>query len=378
MTRIAIVTQFPMDPEQPRGGVEGVSVNLVKHIAQHNDFEVIVITINEEISSQTQETWCNATIHRLPRLRSNMLFTTLFDGPKQIKSCLNEIKPDIVHAHDTYGIMVKNIETPKVFTIHGFIYGDTLVSEKKFPYLRSKIWKFVEQGGWAKQPNIISISPYVRERLSGITAAQIYDIDNPISSRFFEVIPQREEAVVFSSAVISPRKNTLGVIKSFKHVAERMPNARLRLAGSVSHEEYYNQVKDYVEQNGLSNQVDFLGKISTEDVISELSRAKIYILLSYEENSPLGIEEAMASGVPVITSNRCGMPYMLKHGKSGYLVDCDNHTQVATRILSILEDESLFLFMSDVSKKIAQDRYHPDGVAEMTITTYKDILSQIE
>ena len=82
---------------------------------------------------------------------------------------------------------------PRVFTIHGFIYGDTLVSNRKFARARSWLWKHYETRAWADQPHIISISPYVRERLAGIATGVIHDIDNPISEPFF-AIERREKA----------------------------------------------------------------------------------------------------------------------------------------------------------------------------------------
>ena len=58
-------------------------------------------------------------------------------------------------------------------------------------------------------------------------------------------------------------------------------------------------------------------------------------------NAPMGIAEAMAVGVPVVTSNRCGMPYMVRHGETGYLVPHGDARALAERMLALAADPGL-------------------------------------
>ena len=84
----------------------------------------------------------------------------------------------------------------------------------------------------------------------------------------------------------------------------------------------------------------------------------------------MGIEEAMAAGVPVVTSNRCGMPYMVRDGESGYLIDPHNPADIADRLHLLLQRPSLRLRMSECSRAIARDRFHPESVARRTREVY--------
>ncbi|MDH5512403.1 MAG: glycosyltransferase family 4 protein, partial [Gammaproteobacteria bacterium] len=101
--------------------------------------------------------------------------------------------------------------------------------------------------------------------------------------------------------------------------------------------------------------------------------ASVFALVSLEENSPMGIEEAMAASVPVVTSNRCGMPYMVRHGETGYLVNPDNIVDIARRLDQILSNDELALAMGEKSHAIALDRFHPRRVADRTREVYLDI-----
>jgi len=116
--------------------------------------------------------------------------------------------------------------------------------------------------------------------------------------------------------------------------------------------------------------VVLLGRITMERVREELAQASVFALVSLEENSPMGIEEAMAAGVPVLTSNRCGMPYMVRHGDSGYLVDPNDPEDIAYRLERILRDDALRESMGKRSMEIALDRFHPQVVARRTREVY--------
>jgi glycosyltransferase involved in cell wall biosynthesis len=272
--------------------------------------------------------------------------------------------------------MVKGLSLPRVFTIHGFIYGDTEVSGKKWPWLRSRLWKWIETSGWADQPNIISISPYVRERVSSVVKnTVIHDIDNPISESFFHIARQPDPATIFSAAVISPRKNTLRLVQAVLKLKEAGVTAQLRLAGPVVNAAYGEELLSAIRRYDLEGSVQLLGRIGTKQVEAELARATVFALVSLEENSPMGIQEAMAASVPVVTSNRCGMPYMVRSGATGYLVDPENPDNIARRLKQLLESQSLCVQMGDEARRVALSRFHPDLVARRTREVYLEAIA---
>jgi glycosyltransferase involved in cell wall biosynthesis len=281
-----------------------------------------------------------------------------------------------VHAHDTYGILVQDLTLPRVFTVHGFIYKDTLLSGKKVPWLRSRIWEYVETKSWARQPNIISISPYVREHVSAIATGTIYDIENPIAARFFDVEREEQAQMIFSSAVISPRKNPIALIDAVRRLVGEGYNPSLRIAGGTVSQPYADQLEALIEREGLRSHVALLGRISAAQVMEELSRASVYALVSLEENAPMGIEEAMAAGIPVVTSNRCGMPYMVRNDATGYLVDPLNPDEIARRLRQLFDNDELRRRLGASAGAFAREWYHPESVARRTKSVYEDILAR--
>jgi glycosyltransferase involved in cell wall biosynthesis len=159
------------------------------------------------------------------------------------------------------------------------------------------------------------------------------------------------------------------LVRGFAELLKSGVKAKLRLSG-VGDNDYINSVSNYIHKEGLEDSIELLGRVSYEAVQEEISRAAVFALVSLEENSPMAIEEVMAAGVPVVTSNRCGMPYLVRDGESGFLVDPNNPGDIARRLRQLLRNDELRRSMGAKSREIAQDRFHPAKVAARTREVY--------
>ena len=90
----------------------------------------------------------------------------------------------------------------------------------------------------------------------------------------------------------------------------------------------------------------------------------------------MGIAEAMAAGIPVLTSNRCGMPYMIRHGESGFLVDPTDTGDIARHLHELLTDSGLRENMGAHARQAAHEKFHPSRVAERTMRVYDSAVKQ--
>jgi glycosyltransferase involved in cell wall biosynthesis len=331
--------------------------------------ELHVVTEDPECAAPKESTWGKVRIHRLPQQGKHTLTNAIGPGRRQMARYLKTLDPDVVHAHGTYGLMVKGLPIPRVFTLHGQVYRDTRVSGGRFPRLRSWLWKRIELRGWADQPHVISISPYVREQLAGVVTGTIHDIDNPIGEDCFGLDRHEEPGRIFCAAAIHPRKNTLGLVQAFSVFHKTGVEAELRLSGGGD-KGYLDHVRRFIHEHGLEEHVTLLGRVSYEAIRNEMARAAVFALVSLEENSPMAIEEAMAAGVPVVTSNRCGMPYMVRDGESGFLVDPNDPDDIAQRLKLLLANDGLRRSMGARGREIALDRFHPARVAVRTREVY--------
>lgn len=365
-----MATAFPADPQTPRGGVEAVSAILSHVLAREPDLDLHVVTADSECQAPSVSTWAGAQVHRLPWTARRTLIGALGGDAARLREYIAGLRPDFVHAHDTYGIMLRSMTQPCALTIHGFIYADTRVSGERFARLRSRLWRRVETSAWARYPHIVSISPYVRASLAGIATGEIHDIDNPIAEAFFDAPRAEQGGEIFSAASISPRKNTLGLIEAFADVVAQGIEATLRLAGPQTMPSYAAAVRERIARHHLEDRVFLLSSLSTAEVCRELSHASVAALVSLEENAPLSVQEAMAAGVPVVTSNRCGMPYQVADGVTGYLVDPLDTRDIAARLTALLTDASLRDRFGTKGREVARARFHPAGVGRRTANLY--------
>jgi glycosyltransferase involved in cell wall biosynthesis len=291
---------------------------------------------------------------------------------------ISHLKPDVVHSHETFGLAMGGLEIPHIFNVHGFDHANIPAEGRAFAGSRSLLWKFVESRGLGRQKTIVSISPYVRDMIEQYAPqAAIYDIDNPVDDRYFSIVPDRrdqENKRVLILGWINERKNTLGAVRAIAHAINSGAKGTLVVAGEAKNVSYKNMIIREIKNLGIEKHVEFLGHISREQLASELRRTSILLLPSLQENAPMAISEAMAASIPVVTSDRCGMPYMVADGKSGFLVDPTDNVQIGERLRELLDSPELCKKMGTLGREIALARFHSDVVAEKTRDVYDSML----
>jgi len=132
-----------------------------------------------------------------------------------------------------------------------------------------------------------------------------------------------------------PVKRVEDVVKIFKRVNDVLPS-KLILVGDGPDRQLAERT---CRSLGIENKVIFTGKIVDTQCI--LNICDVFLLPSQTESFGLAALEAMAAGVPVVSSNTGGIPEVNKHGYSGYLSDVGNVEQMATHALSILQSDTV-------------------------------------
>jgi glycosyltransferase involved in cell wall biosynthesis len=172
---------------------------------------------------------------------------------------------------------------------------------------------------------------------------------------------------------INERKNTLGTVEAFARIADRFSEAKLIIAGEATEGEYLNRIQESIKRHAIEDRVEMPGHINHEQLVGELAKASLLLLPSRQENSPMAIAEAMAAGIPVIASNRCGMPYMVEEEETGFLIDPESTGQITDRLTRLLGSEQLRQKMGLAGQEFAMKRFHPRAVAEKTRAVYRQV-----
>ncbi|TCK69252.1 N-acetyl-alpha-D-glucosaminyl L-malate synthase BshA [Winogradskyella wandonensis] len=144
-----------------------------------------------------------------------------------------------------------------------------------------------------------------------------------------------EERIVTHISNFREVKNIPDVIKVFYNIQREIP-AKLMMVGEGPEKE---PAEILVEELGISDKVVFLGNSNEIDRI--LCFSDLFLLPSETESFGLAALEAMASSVPVISSDRGGLPEVNKNGFSGYLSPVGNIKEMTKNALEILKDDDV-------------------------------------
>lgn len=367
-------SRFPEHVNQPKGGVESATVGLVSGLSARPGVELHVVTLEKGRIEDSVEKNEFATVHRLRASARPMIFD-VFGGPgrRHIDQCIRSIDPDVVHFQETYGFGGPYRDIPTVFTVHGFD-SLNLVTERKYAWwLRAPLWRLAERKGIGSHAHIISIAPYVTEMLSEFSRAEIVEIPNAISPEFFKIENRPIDGRIFFAGWINRRKNIATAIKAVRDLVAQGLDVSLHAAGAMSDEEYLKEVRQLVKESNLESRVKLLGRVGQDVLRKELMEANVFLLPSLQENAPMAIAEAMAAGVPVVTSRVCGMLTMVEEGKAGYLVEPNDVQDITRKVEKLLRDRNQRAEMGEYARQKAMDTYHPESVVTATLDMYKRI-----
>jgi len=376
--RVAMFSRFPRDPDCPRGGIESVTVTLARALGRRAEVDLHLLTLERAVKQVEVSQAGPVTVHRLPGGRCPQMMDIIAGpGHWRLKRHVNRLAADVVHSHESHGLCMGRLPVPHVFTLHGFDHANIPAEGRALQWLRSPLWRRIERWGLAHQTHIISITPYVRNAIQSLTGARIHDIDNPVCLPFFQIRRREVPGRVFFSGWISSRKNPLTVLRAVAKVIRRGVRVSVHLAGEEKDPAYARTVHEAIGELGISAQTVMLGRIPQSDIRRELAEAAAFVLPSLQENAPMAIAEAMAAGVPVISTSRCGMPYMIEDGQSGYLVEPDDVDGLAEKLTGLLAHDSLRRRMGARAGQVARARFHPDVVASKTFDVYREMTKSV-
>ncbi len=283
------------------------------------------------------------------------LSSKLVDMVKLHKIDLLHVHYAIPHAYAGYMAkqMLKNegINLPMVTTLHGT--DITLVGNH--PNYKSAVTFSINQSDV-----VTSVSQSLKD-----DTLKLFNITNEIKviPNFIElnknklnagtpcsrsVLAKADERIITHISNFRKVKRIPDIIKIFAKIAQHIP-AKLLMVGDGPEKERAEEL--CVELN-ITEKVIFFG--NSHEINSILSNSDLFLLPSETESFGLAALEAMAWGVPVISSNTGGLPEVNFDGISGYLSPVGNIDEMANNALKILKDENILNNFKQNALKTAQ------------------------
>jgi glycosyltransferase involved in cell wall biosynthesis len=143
---------------------------------------------------------------------------------------------------------------------------------------------------------------------------------------------------------LEPRKNALGLIEAYRRLVRRLPEApRLVLAGGIP--DIAAETITQALATPVGSRIDAVGYVRPDDRLSVYSGASMLVLPSYMEGFGIPVLEAMALGIPVVTTERGALPEVA--GQAALYADPDDHDGLAAAMHRVLTEPGLAASMRE-------------------------------
>lgn len=261
---------------------------------------------------------------------------------------LQEFQPDVVLSFLTNTNLLAIIT--KMFSMKKF---PVIISERADPRKRSKFLIRICNWIYPKADCIVCQSKVIEEYFRKVNRkSKTKVIANPINENCINLLPvtDRQKRIV-AVGRLSKQKNYELLIESFSLLAAKYPDFRLEIYGQGPEEAH---LLEKIQREGLSEQVFLMGV--RENVMKEAADAAAYVMSSDFEGFPNALAEAMASGIPVISTDfPTGIAHeLIVNGKNGFVVPVGDAPALADAIEKIISNPELQVKMSQNNIKLRE------------------------
>lgn len=171
---------------------------------------------------------------------------------------------------------------------------------------------------------------------------------------------------------LEPIYDNATALHAFHIILERYPAATLTVAGSGPERAALEQLSLNL---GIANAVTFTGRVENENMPLLYSDADVFVNPSLADNMPISVLEALATGVPVVSTNVGGVPFLVEDGKTAFLVPAENPGNMAKAVLDLLDNPETAIRMSVAGLECAQ-QFSWQNVKERLMNVYHDVLTE--
>ncbi|MGA1840812.1 MAG: glycosyltransferase [bacterium] len=174
-----------------------------------------------------------------------------------------------------------------------------------------------------------------------------------------------DNIVIGNIGRLAPQKSQKDFIIAASQVVKNFPQTRFVIAGEGP---LLNDLSRLAEKLSLKGKIIFTGFI--KDIREIFSIMDIFVLTSLWEGFPLTICEAMASYVPVVSTNVGGVPEMIEHGITGLLTEPGNIEQLKDAICKLIRDKDLSGRLARTARKRVEEKFSLKEILKQTERLY--------
>jgi glycosyltransferase involved in cell wall biosynthesis len=237
--------------------------------------------------------------------------------------------------------------------------------------LRQKKWQ-IEYLRYNQADAIITVNEVQRKRLTelGLKAEKIHVIPCGVKVPFQPFVRNNQQEIIRCIAVgrMVAKKAPLLMLDAFRQATEVYPDLHLDYVGTGS---LFKFVQKFIQSWNLEQKVTLHGGQPNQVVLQLMKEADIFLQHSMtdpksgdEEGLPVGILEAMAYSLPVVSTYHAGIPEAVKHGETGLLVEEGNSKKMAKYLITLAHNAHLRVQMGKAGWQRARQNFSCELEAE--------------
>ena len=298
---------------------------------------------------------------------------------RKLDALFRQYRPAVVHTHlgalnYAYPLMIRYRTPARVYTVHNLAEKD--IGRRTGPIVRALAFRY-RIGGVVP----VAIAEEVR-----VSIHKVYGYTNPplipngVPTDEYAPDPDKRTqwrqthgiepyaTVLVHVGRFAPPKNHALLVQAFAQVRADAP-LYLLLVGSG---ELESAVREQVAGLGLQERVRFLGVRA--DVADILRASDVFVLSSRWEGNPMSVMEAMAAGLPVISTAVGGVPELVQHSATGLLVPAGDACSLAEAIAQLGCDPARRAAMGNAARQTARERFDVRVMSLAYATLYQQLL----
>ncbi|UCE75083.1 MAG: glycosyltransferase family 4 protein [Methanomassiliicoccales archaeon] len=386
MRILKLCVRFPPAP----GGVEFQMLKICKELKKRgHDVQVFASDLYSEIPwKKLDKRYTN--IEGIPvkrfkaySLKGDMQYSVI---PSMMRTIFKG-KWDIIHAH-SYGYFPSHVGAwasrakrgKFIFTPH-FHPGETTWGGKRRMKIRSLYDRYLAEGVMEKACKIICVSKGERKLLidAGITPEKIVIVPDSVDILRFEGLREgsfkktydiKDDFVLFVGR-LAKNKGLEYLIEAMPEVLRSFPQTKFVLIGED--EGMYKKLMGRAKVLGIEHSVLFTGSLNDKSVSQAFIDCDIFVLPSEFEAFGIVLIEAMAAKKPCVATKVGGMPYVVKDGETGILVDYGDSHQLGTAICELLGDEAKRAAFGSAGRQLALKNFAIEKVVDRLENVYREV-----
>lgn len=385
----------------PLTGGTGSYVYYLSSQLLKNNYRIYVVTGSNQAQDVKVNPQLDVSFLKIPRTPIVKSFMLASASNRKLRSVRDTAEVDVCHPQLP---LTPNFAVPPNFgktlvcTVHSTWKGEAeairgepylrLNSNEKFLVSFNWFLRFFEEGMLHRARKIIAVSHFTKWELTNyykINANKIRVIHNGVDIDKFKPAGDKrkikrelgfnpDDLAIVSVGRLYARKGLFTLIESMPAVIKHFPKAKFIISGKGQSDEMA-KLTAHAERVGVKENIIFTGYYPDKKLPKLYQAADVFAFSTFYEHHPFAVLEALATGLPVVTTTVGGIPETIENGKNGYLVEPFNTKQFSDKILYLLEHSTEAKEMGLKARRTVEQQLDWRIVVKDAMKVYDEALS---